>query len=198
MSKYLGGVGWQEKFSPVVVASGIILGLAAGLLVRLGNPGNMGLCMACFERDIAGALGLHRAAVVQYLRPEIFGIALGAAVAALFGRDLAPRSGSSPAVRFVLGAFVMIGALVFLGCPTRMVLRLGGGDGNALLGLAGFASGILAGTLFLRKGATLARSHREKCGGTSWVMPLLATGGLVLLLASPARRASEACGRPWP
>jgi uncharacterized protein len=43
----------------------------------------MGICMACFERDVAGALGLHRADVVQYLRPEIIGFALGAFVAAL-------------------------------------------------------------------------------------------------------------------
>ncbi len=182
----LSGIAWKEKFPPLVIASGLIIGVAAALLVKFGNPGNMGLCMACFERDIAGALGLHRAGVVQYLRPEIFGIALGAAAAALFGRELAPRSGSSPAVRFILGAFVMIGALVFLGCPTRMVLRLGGGDGNALLGLAGFVSGIAVGVAFLRKGASLARSHGEAQGATSWVMPLLAAGGIILLLASPS------------
>lgn len=39
--------------------------------------------MACFERDIAGALGLHRAEVVQYIRPEIIGFVLGATLAAL-------------------------------------------------------------------------------------------------------------------
>jgi uncharacterized protein len=43
----------------------------APILVKLGNPGNMGICVACFSRDIAGALGLHRAATVQYIRPEI-------------------------------------------------------------------------------------------------------------------------------
>ena len=37
----------------------------------------MGICVACFERDIAGAIGLHRAAVVQYIRPEIIGFVLG-------------------------------------------------------------------------------------------------------------------------
>ena len=39
----------------------------------------------------------------------------------------------------------MIGALMFLGCPLRMVIRLGGGDLNALVGLVGFIAGILAG-----------------------------------------------------
>lgn len=52
--------------------------------------------------------------------------------------------GSAPALRFVLGAFVMIGALAFLGCPLRMVLRLAGGDANALVGLVGFGAGIFA------------------------------------------------------
>ena len=177
---------WTDSFPPRLIISGLIIGVTAGVLVKLGNPGNMGVCLACFERDIAGALGLHRAAAVQYLRPEIFAIMLGAAVAALFGRDLSPRSGSSPAVRFILGAFVMIGALVFLGCPTRMVLRLGGGDGNALLGLAGFICGIGVGSVFLRKGASLGRTHKEPVRATTWVMPLLAIGGVLLLWAKPS------------
>ena len=50
----------------------------AVLLQWMGNPGNMGVCVACFNRDIAGGIGLHRAAVVQYLRPEIIGMVLGA------------------------------------------------------------------------------------------------------------------------
>ena len=177
---------WTDRFPPMLIVSGLIIGVAAGVLAKLGNPGNMGVCLACFERDIAGALGLHRAAAVQYLRPEIFAIVLGAAAAALFGRDLSPRSGSSPAVRFIIGAFVMIGALVFLGCPTRMVLRLGGGDGNALLGLAGFICGIAAGSLLLRRGASLGRTHKELVRATTWVMPLLAVGGIVLLWAKPS------------
>jgi hypothetical protein len=46
----------------------------------------MGICVARFEWDIAGALGLHRAAVVQCIRPEIIGFVLGALVAAyVFG-----------------------------------------------------------------------------------------------------------------
>ena len=49
----------------------------------------------------------------------------------------------------------MIGALAFLGCPLRMVLRLAGGDGNALVGLVGFAIGIFVGTLFMKRGFSL-------------------------------------------
>ena len=48
-----------------VVVAGLVIGVLAAVLQKLGNPGNMGICTACFERDISGALGLHRAAVVQ-------------------------------------------------------------------------------------------------------------------------------------
>ena len=60
-----------------IVTVGALIGILATLLQKWGNPGNMGICVACFERDIAGALGLHRAEVVQYLRPEIIGFVLG-------------------------------------------------------------------------------------------------------------------------
>ena len=33
-----------------------VIGALAALLVKFGNPGNMGICVACFTRDIAGAL----------------------------------------------------------------------------------------------------------------------------------------------
>ena len=54
-----------------LLLGGAVVGLAAVLLVLLGNPANMGFCIACFIRDIAGSLKLHNAAVVQYMRPEI-------------------------------------------------------------------------------------------------------------------------------
>ena len=57
-----------------IVVTGLILGLIAVFLQFSGNPGNMGFCIACFLRDTSGALGLHSAGVVQYIRPEIIGI----------------------------------------------------------------------------------------------------------------------------
>ena len=121
----------MKKENWLVIIAGVLVGVAALVLTKLGNPANMGFCIACFERDIAGAVGLHSAAKVQYVRPEIIGLVLGAFIMALAGKEFRPQAGSSPATRFVLGAFVMIGALVFLGCPLRMVLRMGGGDLNA-------------------------------------------------------------------
>ena len=61
-----------------IVATGAIIGLVAAMLVFFGNPANMGLCIACFLRDTAGGLGLHAAKAVQYIRPEISGLVLGA------------------------------------------------------------------------------------------------------------------------
>ena len=142
----------------LLLLTGLLVGAAALLLAKLGNPKNMGFCIACFERDIAGALGLHGAEAVQYFRPEIVGIVLGALIAALIFREFKGKSGSSPFLRLLLGMLVMIGALVFLGCPLRMVIRIGGGDLNAVVGLAGFIVGILVGVVFLKKGFTLGRA----------------------------------------
>ena len=175
----------MKKENRLVLAAGVAVGLAALALTALGNPGNMGFCIACFERDIAGAVGLHSAAKVQYVRPEIIGLVLGAFAMSLIGREFRPRAGSSPATRFVLGAFVMIGALVFLGCPLRMVLRLGGGDLNAVVGLLGFVLGICIGIVFLRRGFDLKRSYPARTlEGTT--LPAVMTGLLLLVLLVPA------------
>ena len=50
-----------------IITAGALIGIAACVLSLMGNPVNMGVCVACFIRDIAGAIGLHRAGVVQYL-----------------------------------------------------------------------------------------------------------------------------------
>lgn len=106
------------------ILAGVALGILAPILVSLGNPGNMGMCAACFTRDIAGGINLHQAPIVQYIRPEIIGLVFGALVASFAFGEFRPRAGSAPVVRFMLGFFAMIGALVFLGCPWRMWLRL--------------------------------------------------------------------------
>ena len=173
------------KKHSLILATGVIVGLAALALTAAGNPANMGFCIACFLRDIAGALGLHSAAKVQYLRPEVIGLVLGALLAALAGREYKARAGSAPALRFVLGMIVMIGALAFLGCPLRMVLRLGGGDLTAVAGLAGFAAGIGVGVVCLKKGFSLGRAYKVKKADGA-VLPACMAVLLVLLFAVPA------------
>lgn len=152
----------------LILLTGLIVGVAALVLQKLGNPGNMGFCIACFERDIAGALGLQKAAnaegalTLSYFRPEIIGILLGSMIMAICTKEFKGKGGSSPVLRFILGAGVMIGALVFLGCPLRMVIRIGGGDPNALIGLVGFIVGILVGVVFLKNGFDLGRAYEQK------------------------------------
>ena len=164
-----------------IIIVGALIGIGAAVLQYLGNPANMGICVACMERDIAGALGLHRADVVQYLRPEIMGFVLGAFIAALIAREHKPRGGSAPLIRFFLGVFAMIGALIFLGCPWRALLRLAGGDGNAILGLLGLAAGIFIGIQFLKRGYSLGRSYPQK-SLSGWVLPALMAGLFLLLV----------------
>ncbi|MCB0086080.1 MAG: YedE-related selenium metabolism membrane protein, partial [Caldilineaceae bacterium] len=167
-----------------IILAGAVIGLLAPLLQWLGNPPNMGVCVACFERDIAGALGLHSAAVVQYIRPEIIGFVLGSLLAAMAFKEFRARSGSAPIVRFVLGVFAMIGALAFLGCPWRALLRLSAGDLNAVVGIVGLALGIGVGVFFLRNGFNLGRSQRTYTG-VGLVFPLLMVGLLVLAIFQP-------------
>lgn len=168
-----------------IVAAGLVIGVIAAGLAALGNPVNMGFCIACFLRDISGALGLHQAAAVQYIRPEIPGLVLGSLAMALWKREFSPRGGSAPVTRFFLGFFVMIGCLMFLGCPFRMILRLAGGDGNAILGFAGFGAGILAGVFFLNRGYSLKRTYKQPEAEGS-ILPIVMLVLLALLVTAPS------------
>lgn len=175
----------MKKENIKIFVGGLIIGIVGILLMYFGNPGNMGICIACFWRDIAGSLGLHRAAVVQYIRPEIIGIIFGAFISSVISKDFKARGGSNPAIRFVLGMFMSIGALVFLGCPLRMIFRIGAGDLNAIVGLVGFVAGILVGIVFLKKGYSLGKTVKEsKIVGL--IMPVFAVLLLVFLLIKPA------------
>ena len=175
------------------VLTGLAVGAAAVVLTLLGNPENMGFCIACFLRDIAGALNLQRAGydaetgagIVQYLRPEIMGLVLGSTALAFLRKEFRPKGGSSPATRFLIAVFVMIGALVFLGCPLRMVIRLGGGDLNALVGLVGFICGILIGVVFLNRGFSLKRAYRQSMA-EGLMLPAVMVLLLVLAVVSPS------------
>lgn len=146
------------KRSGLLVA-GLIFGALIAVLAFGGNPANMAVCAACFIRDVAGALKLHNAEVVQYFRPEIVGMVVGAFLIAIASKEYRSTAGSSPMVRFALGFIMMIGALVFLGCPLRMVLRMAAGDLNAWVGLIGFILGTGTGAFFLKKGFSLGREY---------------------------------------
>lgn len=169
----------------LIIVAGLIFGVLAAFMVKWGNPANMGICVACFLRDVSGGLGLHRAGVVQYIRPEIAGFVLGAFVAAFAFREFRARGGSSPLVRFLLGAFVMIGAMAFLGCPIRALLRLAGGDLNGITALAGIVAGVIVGIVLLKRGFSLGRSTKLP-GAVGWIMPAMAICLLLLVIFKPA------------
>lgn len=173
----------NEKVTIILAAA--VIGVIASLLVLFGNPANMGFCIACFLRDTSGALGLHRAEPVQYIRPEIIGLVLGSFVMAFWKKEFTVKGGSAPLTRFVLGAFAMIGCLMFLGCPFRTVLRLAGGDLNAIWGLVGFALGIGAGVLFLNKGYSLKRTYKQPMA-EGFVFPVIQVVMLILAIAAPS------------
>lgn len=169
----------------LVGVTGGIVGILAVLLVKYGNPPNMGYCIACFLRDISGGLGFHKAPVVQYVRPEILGMVIGAFAAALLTREYRAVGGSSPLVRFFLAFVGMVGMLVFLGCPVRAVLRLAGGDLNAIVGIVGLVAGVGIGVYFLNKGFTLGRATLQPAVN-GYVFPVVTLLITVLVLAGTA------------
>lgn len=176
-----------------VILTGVVIGIAALALSALGNPGNMGFCIACFLRDTSGALKLHSAEAVQHVRPEIVGMILGAMIIAMLTKEFKPRGGSSPMTRFVIAIVVMVGALMFLGCPLRMMLRVGGGDLNALIGLVGFIAGIFVGTLWMRGGFTLKRAYAQSMT-EGLVIPIVAVVIMALSVFLPALFAASESG----
>lgn len=153
-----------------------IVGLAIGALVAVlafaGNPPNMAICAACFIRDTAGAFKLHGAEPVQYFRPEIVGFICGSFLIALATKEYRSTAGSSPMIRFALGVIMMIGALIFLGCPLRMVIRMAAGDLNGWVGLIGLVAGAITGAVFLKMGFSLGReSDTNNVAGS--VLPIV-------------------------
>jgi YedE family putative selenium metabolism protein len=172
------------KSKTLIVLAGLIFGSLAALMTNWGNPPNLGICVACFTADTVGALGLHQARRMQYIRPEIIGFVLGAFITSYVFREFHPRGGSSPLVRFLLGAFVMIGALVFCGCPTRMILRLAGGDLNGLTAMSGLVVGVLIGIFFLKRGFNLGRAFKMSAIA-GWLLPGIMLGLLLLAIFLP-------------
>lgn len=169
--------------------AGLLCGLIAAALAYFGNPANMAFCIACFIRDTAGALGMHSAEAVQYARPEIVGLVLGAFLIAVITKEYRSSAGSSPVIRFVLGMILVIGSLVFLGCPLRMIIRMSAGDLNAWVALIGFVLGVGTGVLALKRGFSLGRAHAANRinGG---VISALLLGVFVLSLTTTLLKSS--------
>lgn len=173
-----------------LVVAGLIIGALTAVLAATGNPGNMAICAACFIRDIAGSLYLHTAPPVQYFRPEIVGFICGSFLIAVATKEYRSTAGSSPMIRFVLGFIIMIGSLVFLGCPLRMVIRMSAGDLNAYVAFVGIICGAITGAIFLKKGYSLGREYdTNKAAGAT--LPIAMAVLLVIGLATGLYAVSE-------
>ncbi len=171
--------------------AGVLCGLIAACLAYFGNPANMAICVVCFIRDTAGSLGLHQAEAVQYARPEIIGIVLGAFIISIGTKEYCATAGSATMTRFILGMILTIGALVFLGCPLRMVIRMSAGDLNAWVALIGFALGVGTGVFALKQGYSLGRAYPAK-KSSGVVLPAIMVAILLLALFTTLLKSSQA------
>jgi len=172
------------KSRTLIIITGLAIGVLAALLSYFGNPLNGGIAATCFIRDTAGGLGFHRGLGFQYIRPEIIGLVLGSFIAAIIFREFRSRGGSSPIIRFLLAVCLMMGALTFLGCPVRAVIRLAGGDLNAVTGIAGLIVGILIGIVFFKRGHDLSRTTRLNVSA-GLIAPVAMVILLVLVIVGP-------------
>lgn len=148
------------KLPDISIITGIVLGGGAVILTLFGNPVNSGICISCFLENLAGALQLQDSLRMSYIRPELVGFLLGAFVMAKQSRRFQVTGGSSPLIRFLLGFFMIVGCGVFIGCPIKMILRLGAGDLTAVAALLGMLFGIWLGGKYIRAGSVLERAQK--------------------------------------
>lgn len=191
----------RDRYLWLTVLSGLLLGVLGVLLAVWGNPANSGICVSCFLENSAGALGLHDNVRLQYLRPELIGFVLGAAVCALACREFRSRGGSSPLPRLVSGFFLIVGCAVFIGCPIKLFLRFTAGDLSAFGGLAGLVAGVWVGLRTLAAGVNLGSPAPQR-GGSGFLVPAFFLLLLVFLIVRPGFIAfsswgSAAQAAPW-
>ncbi len=167
------------------ILTGAVVGVGAVLLSYFGNPANTGLCVSCFMRNIAGAIGLHDNVRLQYLRPELLAIVIGAFITALMTREFKATSGSSPMLRFFIGILLIIGCSVFIGCPIKMILRISAGDFSALVGVVGLCAGVWVGLQFLESGFRLGMPHDTSRANGAIIPALMILLVVFLLIKAP-------------
>ncbi len=167
------------------ILTGVCLGVGGALLSYFGNPASSGICVSCFMKNAAGALGLHGDIRMQYLRPELIGFVLGAFIAAYINKDLRSVSAGTFLLRFFVGIVLIIGCAVFIGCPIKMIIRMAAGDLTALVGLAGLLAGVFIGLKFIEGGFRVGSPDAVPQAG-AYLIPLLMGLLLLFLLIKPS------------
>jgi uncharacterized protein len=187
--------GWLQRNLDLlfVAATGLAIGGFGVWLSVLGNPRNAGICISCYMENLAGALNLHGNLRMAYVRPELIGFVLGAALVAVLGREFRSEGGSSPVLRFLGGGILMVGCSVFMGCPIRMALRLGAGDFTAASGVIGLVAGVWLGFEFLKRGFYLGEAASMPLIN-GLLVPLIAIGMLIAMLVKSPLLASSTSG----
>lgn len=142
----------MKKQNIIFIISACIIGLFSSILSYKGNPINTGICISCFIENYAGALKLHKNIYMQYLRPEITFIILGSFISSILRNEFQPRISHSIIHSFFGGFFMIVGSAIFIGCPIKMLLKLAGGDLNAISGISGLVCGVYLGTFLLKDG----------------------------------------------
>ncbi|MCI5167124.1 MAG: YedE-related selenium metabolism membrane protein [Candidatus Electrothrix sp. GM3_4] len=167
------------------IVTGVVLGAGAVLLTLVGNPVNSGICISCFLENLAGALQLQDSLRMSYIRPELIGFILGSFFMAKQSRRFQVTGGSSPLIRFLLGFFMIVGCGIFIGCPIKMILRLGAGDLTAVAALLGLLFGIWLGGKYIRAGSVLDRSQSLPTIN-GYILPGIGFLLLIFLLLKPS------------
>jgi YedE family putative selenium metabolism protein len=185
---------WLKGDGLLIAASGLSMGILGAALAYWGNPANSGICISCFIENLSGALRMHTNARMSYLRPELVGFVSGAFLMALAGREHRSRSGKMPFIGFFLGIFLIAGSSVFMGCPIKMMLRLGAGDLTAVAGFAGLGIGVWIGILYLRAGLDLGAPVSGSGGFQGVLLPALAAALFLVSMVFPGLLISSATG----
>ncbi len=143
------------------VAAGV-LAVMAGAVFDVRPPGAYGLCMACHGRDLVdwtinAVAGTHLTVAPASLAFPVLrtiGVLLGALLAATSSGEFRWRSAESSWRTFVYGVLVMNFALLAGGCSIRLLLRTAAGEAVGAGGFLGLVTGVVVGTLWLRRRAT--------------------------------------------
>jgi YedE family putative selenium metabolism protein len=178
----------------LIILSGISLGGLGAALALWGNPANSGICISCFLENFAGSLALHDNPRMAYFRPELAAFVGGALLMALAGREFRPRTGKLPIMGFVLGFLMIAGSSVFMGCPIKMMLRIGAGDFTAVAGLLGLAAGVFTGAKYLRAGVDMGHAEKSAVRFQGLILPIGLVGLFALGLLVPGLLRSSATG----
>jgi YedE family putative selenium metabolism protein len=135
--------------------------------------------------NLAGALQFQDNLRMSYIRPELIGFLLGSFFMAKQSKRFHVTGGSSPIIRFFLGFFIIVGCAVFIGCPIKMIQRLGAGDITAVAALLGMLFGVWLGAKYIRAGVFLDR-EKQLPEINGYILPVIGVLLLLFLILKPS------------